>query len=99
MLEGPVHEIVDAVVGVSGGNGFEGGFELGVGFDPVQLHRLDERGDVSPSGGTFVVARERRDFTTRTEDLGITYFVLIPASREVRTLFVEHVMPEFVSRV
>ena len=40
----------------------------------------------------------RRDLITRIEDLGITYFVLIPASRQAQTLFVEKVMPEFVSR-
>ena len=40
----------------------------------------------------------RRDLTMRIEDLGITYFILIPASADSQALFVQHVMPEFVSR-
>ncbi len=39
----------------------------------------------------------RRNLTTRIEDLGITYFVLIATSAETQTLFVKTVMPEFVS--
>ena len=39
----------------------------------------------------------RRDLTTRIEDLGLTYFIFIPTSRDTQTLFVKNVMPEFVS--
>ena len=39
----------------------------------------------------------RRDLTTRIEDLGITYFILIAASADSQELFVQHVMPEFTS--
>ena len=40
----------------------------------------------------------RRDLTTRIEDLGLTYFILIAASADTQALFVKNVMPEFVSR-
>ena len=43
-----------------GGDGFEGGLELGVGFGPIQLHRLDERSDATPSGVALVVTGEQR---------------------------------------
>ena len=41
---------------MTGGDGFQSGLEPGVGFDAVQLRRLDERGDTSPGGGAFVVS-------------------------------------------
>ena len=40
----------------------------------------------------------RRDLTSRIEDLGMTYFILIAASADTQALFVKNVMPEFVSR-
>ena len=39
----------------------------------------------------------RRDLTSRIEDLGMTYFILIAASADTQALFVKNVMPEFVS--
>ena len=39
----------------------------------------------------------KRDLRARTEDTGITYHIVIPASAESHDLFVKEVMPEFVS--
>ena len=52
-------------VRIPGCDGFEGGLEPSVGFDPVQLGRLDERSDASLGGGAFVVTREQRVFFVR----------------------------------
>lgn len=43
-----------------GGDGFEGGLEPSVGFNPVQLCRLGKRSNASPGSSAFVVTREQR---------------------------------------
>ena len=51
------------LLGMAGGDGFEGGLEPGVGLDAVQCRRLYQRGDTSPCGRAFVVAGEQRVFS------------------------------------
>jgi hypothetical protein len=40
----------------------------------------------------------KRELRSRIEELGMTYFIIIPASPESRELLVKDVMPEFLSR-
>jgi probable F420-dependent oxidoreductase len=40
----------------------------------------------------------KRELRSRIEELGMTYFIMIPASAESRELLVKEVMPEFLSR-
>lgn len=39
----------------------------------------------------------RRELRSRIEEFGMTYYIIFPASRETRDLFVSEVMPEFTS--
>ena len=44
---------------MAGSDSLEGGLEVGVGLDAVQLRGFDQRGDTAPGGGAFIVAREQ----------------------------------------
>ena len=55
---GPRQEFVDFRGRVAGGDGFEGGLEVGVRLDAVHLRRLDQRSDPAPGRRSFVTARE-----------------------------------------
>jgi len=43
---------------IAGGDGFEGGLEIGEGLDAVDLCGLDERRDAAPGAPAFVVPGE-----------------------------------------
>lgn len=58
-IERPRHELVDACVGVSLGDRFEGGGEIGEWFDIVDLGGSDERCDASPCLSTLVMTGEQ----------------------------------------
>src|SRR6056297_1374003 len=57
-LEVPREEIVDAAVRMAVRDGCEGGFEIGEGFDAVDLAGLDQRRDASPGPAALVVSGE-----------------------------------------
>ena len=61
-LEVPGHEFVDARCWVALGDSFEGGLEIGVGFDAVELAGFDQRGNAAPGPAAFVMTGEERVF-------------------------------------
>ena len=60
--EGPGHEVVDAVLGVAVGDGFEGSLEVGERVFAVHFGGGDQRRDAAPASASFVVAGEERNF-------------------------------------
>ena len=49
------------------GDGFEGGFEIGIGLDTIHLRRFDERSDASPGGGPFIVTGKQRILASESQ--------------------------------
>ena len=56
LFDGPGHEVVDTVLWVALGDGFEGRLEIGEWVNLTQFCRLNKRGDNAPVGATLVVA-------------------------------------------
>jgi hypothetical protein len=56
---GPWQELVEASVGVAVDDLCDGGREIGVRINPVELAGLDQRGDHGPMLGTAIGAREQ----------------------------------------